>query len=40
MPKHLFCGDFNAGATNTLGGLLEDFCMENEFIISDHALLP
>jgi len=40
MPKYLFCGDFNAGATNTLGGLLDDFCMENDFIISDHALLP
>ena len=24
MPKY-FCGDFNAGATNTFGGLLEDF---------------
>ena len=33
-------GDFNAGTTNTFGGLLEDFCMENDFIISDYALLP
>ena len=40
MPKYLFCGDFNAGTTNTFGGLLEDFCMENDFIISDYALLP
>ena len=32
--------DFNAGVTNTYGGLLEDFCMENDFIISDYALLP
>ena len=32
--------DFNAGTTNTFGGLLEDFCMENGFIISDYALLP
>ena len=35
-----FVGDFNAGATNTFGGLLENFCMENDFIISDYALLP
>ena len=33
-------GDFNAGATNTFGGLLEDFCMENDLIISDYAILP
>ena len=33
-------GDFNAGTTNTFGGLLEDFCMENDFMISDYALLP
>ena len=26
--------------TNTFGGLLEVFCLENEFIISDYALLP
>ena len=39
MPKYLFCGGFNAGTTNTFGGLLEDFCMENNFIISDYALL-
>jgi len=32
--------DFNAGATNTFGGLIEDFCMENDLIISDYALLP
>jgi len=32
--------DFNDGATNTFGGLLEDFCIENGFIISDYALLP
>ena len=31
--------DFNAGTTNTFGGVLEDFCMENDFIISDYALL-
>ena len=24
----------------TFGGLFEDFCTENDFIISDHALLP
>jgi len=39
MPKY-FLGDFNAGATNTFGGLLEDVCIENDFIISDYALLP
>ena len=33
-------GDFNAGTTNTFGGFLEDFFMENDFIISDYALLP
>ena len=32
--------DFNAGTTNTFGGLLEDFCMENDFIISDYAIVP
>ena len=39
-PNICFVGDVNAGATNTFGGLLEDFCMENDFIISDYALLP
>ena len=39
-PNICFVGEFNAGTTNTFGGLLEDFCMENDFIISDHALLP
>ena len=39
-PNICFVGDFNAGATNTFGGLLEDFCMENDFVISDYALLP
>ena len=39
-PNICFVGDFNAGTTNTFGGLLEDFCMENDFIISDYALLP
>jgi len=38
-PNICFVGDFNAGATNTFGGLLEDFCMENDFIVSDYALL-
>jgi len=38
-PNICFVGDFNIGATNTFGGLLEDFCMENDFIISDYALL-
>jgi len=40
MPKYLFCGGLQCWATNTFGGLLEDFCMENDFIISDYALLP
>jgi len=40
MPKYFFVGDFYAGATNTFGGLLEDFCMRNDFIISDYALQP
>ena len=40
MPKYLFCGGLSAGATNTFGGLLEDFCMENDLIISNYALLP
>ena len=43
MPKYLFCGGLgitNAGITNTFGGFLDDFCMENDFIISDYALLP
>ena len=39
-PNICFVGDFNAGTTNTFGGLLEDFCMENDFIISDYTLLP
>ena len=39
-PNICFVGDFNAGATNTFGALLEDFCMENDFNISDNALLP
>jgi len=39
-PNICFVGDFNAGTTNTFGGLLEDFCMKNDFIISDYALLP
>ena len=39
-PNICFVGDFNAGATNTFGDLLEDFCMENDFIISDYALVP
>jgi len=39
-PNICFVRDFNAGTTNTFGGLLEDFCMENDFTISDYALLP
>ena len=39
-PNICFVGDFTAGATTTFGGLLEDFCMENDFIISVYALLP
>jgi len=39
-PNICSVGDFNAGTTNTFGGLLEDFCMENDFIISDYALIP
>ena len=39
MPKY-FCGSFNAGATNTFEALLENFCIENDFIISEHALSP
>ena len=39
-PNICFVGDFNAGTTNTFGCLLEDFCMENDFINFDHALLP
>ena len=39
-PNICFVGDFNAGTTNTFGGLLDDVCMENDFIISDYALLP
>ena len=39
-PNICFVGDFNPGTTNTFGGLLEDFCMENDFIISDYALIP
>ena len=38
--SYLFCGVFKAGVTNTFGALLEDFCMENDLIISDYALLP
>ena len=40
MPKYLFCRGLHRWATNTFGGLLEDFCMENDFIISDYAILP
>jgi len=36
----MIVGDFNAVTKNTFGGLLEDFCMENDFIISDYAILP
>jgi len=32
MPKYFFVRDFNAGATNTFGGLLEDFCIEIDFL--------
>jgi len=32
--------DTDSGTTNTFSGLLEDFSMENDFIISDYALLP
>ena len=39
-PNICFVGDFNTGTTNTFGGLFEDFCMENDFIISDYAILP
>ena len=39
-PNICFVGDFNAGTTNIFGGLLEDFCMENDFIVCDHALPP
>jgi len=39
-PNICFVGDINAETTNTFGGLLEDFCMENDFIISDYALVP
>jgi len=39
-PNICFVGDFSAGATNAFGGLLEDFFMENDFIISNYALLP
>ena len=39
-PNICYVGDFNAGTTNTFGGLFEDFCMENDFIISDYALQP
>jgi len=39
-PKICFVGDFNAGVTYTFGVLLEDFCDENDFIISNYALLP
>ena len=39
-PNICFVGDFNAGTTNTFGGLLEYFCIENDFIIFDYALLP
>jgi len=33
-------GGYNAGTTNTFGALLEDFCMENDFIVSEYALVP
>jgi len=32
MPKYFFVRVFNAGATNTFGGLLEDFCIEIDFL--------
>ena len=32
-PNICFVGDFNAGTTNTFGSLLEDFCMEHDFIM-------
>jgi len=34
-PNICFVGDFNIGVTIAFGGLLVDFCMENDFIISD-----
>jgi len=37
MPKFCFVGNFNAGVTNTSGAFLEDFCVENDFIICDYA---
>ena len=40
-PNICFVGDFNAGATNTFGYLLEDFGIGKCFFISDYyALLP
>jgi len=35
-PNVCFVGHFNAGATNAFGGLLENFCIENDFIISNY----
>ena len=40
MPKYLFCGGPQRWGHKTFGGLLEDFYMENDFIISDYALIP
>ena len=39
-PNIFFVGGYNAGTTNTFGALLEDFCMENDFIVSEYALVP
>ena len=38
VSKIYILGDFNASKTNAFGPLLNDFCMENDLILSDELL--
>ena len=39
-PNICFMGDFNASPNNSFGALLENFCIENDLLVSDHMILP
>jgi len=40
MPKYLFCGGLQCWGHNYIWWFVRRLCMENDFIISDYALLP
>jgi len=39
MPKYLFCGGLQCRGHKHILWFVKDFCMENDFIIFDYALL-